>query len=54
MTTRSVTPERTSFRTAVAEESPDVARRVVGKLKECRALRASGTLLALDGGFDVA
>ena len=54
MATRSVTPERTSFRTAVAEESPEVARRVVAKLKERRALRASGTLPALDGGSDVA
>ncbi len=38
----------------MSEESPDVARRVVAKLKERRALRASGTLPALDGGFDVA
>ncbi len=38
----------------IGEESPDVARRVVAKLKERRALRASGTLPALDGGFDVA
>ena len=38
----------------MAEESPEVARRVVAKLKERRALRASGTLPALDGGFDVA
>ncbi len=40
----------------IAEESPDVARRVVARLKERRALRASGTLPALDGhgGFDVA
>ncbi len=38
----------------ISEESPDVARRVVARLKERRALRASGTLPALDGGFDVA
>ena len=38
----------------ISEESPEVARRVVAKLKERRALRASGTLPALDGGFDVA
>ena len=40
----------------IAEESPDMARRVVTRLKERRALRASGTLPALDGhgGFDVA
>ena len=33
-----------------------MARRVVARLKERRALRASGTLPALDGhgGFDVA
>ena len=33
----------------IAEESPEVARRIVAKLKERRALRASGTLPALDG-----
>ena len=33
----------------IAEESPDVARRVVARLKARRALRASGTLPALDG-----
>ncbi len=33
----------------IAEESPEVARRVVARLKERRALRASGTLPALDG-----
>ncbi len=40
----------------IAEESPDVARRIVNKLKERRALRASGSLPALDGqgGIDVA
>ncbi len=38
----------------ISEESPEVARRVVERLKERRALRASGTLPALDGGFDVA
>ncbi len=38
----------------ISEESPEVARRVVTRLKERRALRASGTLPALDGGFDVA
>ena len=40
----------------IGEESPEVARRVVTRLKERRALRASGTLPALDGhgGFDVA
>ncbi len=40
----------------IAEESPDVARRIVAKLKERRALRASGSLPALDGqgGIDVA
>ncbi len=38
----------------ISEESPEVARRVVARLKERRALRASGTLPALDGGFDVA
>ncbi len=39
----------------IAEESPDVARRIVERLKARRALRASGTLPALDGqgGFDV-
>ena len=38
----------------ISEESPEVARRVVARLKERRALRASGTLPALDGGVDVA
>lgn len=38
----------------IAEVDPRVARRIVAKLKERRALRASGTLPALDGGFDVA
>ncbi len=33
----------------IAEESPDVARRIVERLKARRALRASGTLPALDG-----
>ena len=33
----------------IAEESPDVARRVVARLKARRALRASGNLPALDG-----
>ncbi len=33
----------------IAEESPEVARRVVARLKERRALRASGNLPALDG-----
>ncbi len=39
----------------IAEESPDVARRIVERLKARRALRASGNLPALDGqgGFDV-
>ena len=36
----------------IAEESPDVARRVVARLKARRALRASGTLPALDGQGD--
>ena len=38
----------------IAEVDPSVARQIVAKLKERRALRASGTLPALDGGFDVA
>ena len=38
----------------IAEVDPGVARQIVAKLKERRALRASGTLPALDGGFDVA
>ena len=33
----------------IAEESPEVARRIVERLKARRALRASGTLPALDG-----
>ena len=33
----------------IAEESPEVARRIVAKLKERRALRVSGSLPALDG-----
>ena len=33
----------------IAEESPEVARRIVARLKARRALRASGTLPALDG-----
>ncbi len=33
----------------IAEESPEVARRVVARLKARRALRATGTLPALDG-----
>ena len=33
----------------ISEESPDVARRVVARLKEPRALRASGTLPSRDG-----
>ena len=33
----------------IAEESPDVARRIVERLKARLALRASGTLPALDG-----
>ena len=37
-----------------SEVDPSVARQIVAKLKERRALRASGTLPALDGGFDVA
>ncbi len=41
--TRSGTLERTRFRTAVAEESPEVARRVVAKLKERLAPRTSST-----------
>ena len=38
----------------IAEASPDVAQRVVARLKARRALRASGSLPALDGrgGFD--
>ncbi len=41
---------------AISEESPDVARRIVAKLKERRALRQSAGLPTLDGrgGFDVA
>ena len=40
----------------ISEESPEVGRRIVARLKARRALRASGTLPALDGqgGFDVA
>ena len=40
----------------IAEVDPNVARKIVAKLKERRALRASGNLPALDGhgGFDVA
>ena len=38
----------------IAEVDPSVARQIVAKLKERRALRASGTLPALDGGVDVA
>ena len=38
----------------ISEVDPSVARQIVAKLKERRALRASGTLPALDGGFDVA
>ncbi len=33
----------------IAHESPEVARRIVAKLKARRALRASGSLPALDG-----
>ena len=33
----------------ISEESPEVARRLVARLKERRALRASGALPALDG-----
>ena len=33
----------------ISEESPEVGRRIVARLKERRALRASGTLPALDG-----
>ena len=33
----------------ISEESPEVGRRIVTRLKERRALRASGTLPALDG-----
>ncbi len=36
----------------ISEVDPSVARQIVAKLKERRALRASGTLPALDGGFD--
>ncbi len=41
---------------AISEEAPDVARRIVAKLKERRALRQSAGLPTLDGrgGFDVA
>jgi hypothetical protein len=40
---------------AIAEESPDVARRIVAKLKALRALRQSADLPTLDTdrGFDV-
>ncbi len=40
----------------IAEESPEVARRIVARLKERRALRQSAGLPTLDGrgGFDVA
>ena len=38
----------------IAEVNPAVARQILDKLKERRALRASGTLPALDGDFDVA
>jgi len=39
----------------ISEEAPEVGRRIVARLKERRALRASGTLPPLDGqgGFDV-
>ncbi len=47
--------QRTVFE-VIAEESPDVARRILARLKEQRALRQSAGLPALDGrgGFDVA
>ena len=40
----------------IADVDPSVAQQIVAKLKERRALRASGSLPALDGqgGFDVA
>ena len=38
----------------ISEVDPSVARQIVAKLKERRALRTSGNLPALDGGFDVA
>lgn len=40
----------------IAEEAPDVARRIVTRLKERRALRQSADVSTLDGrgGFDVA
>ena len=40
----------------ISEEAPEVGRRIVARLKERRALRASGTLPPLDGqgGLDVA
>ena len=41
---------------AIAEESPDTARRIVAKLKVQRALRQSASLPTLDGrgGIDLA
>ncbi len=47
--------QRTVFE-VISEESPDVARRILARLKEQRALRQSAGLPALDGrgGFDVA
>lgn len=47
--------QRTVFG-VIGEESPDVARRIVARLKEQRALRESVDLPTLDGsrGFDVA
>jgi hypothetical protein len=47
--------QRTVFE-AIQSESPEVARRIVAKLKEQRALRQSVEVPALDGrgGFDVA
>ena len=47
--------QRTVFE-VISEESPDVARRIVARLKERRALRQSAELPTLDdrGGLDVA
>lgn len=47
--------QRTVFE-VISAESPEVARRIVARLKERRALRQSAGLPTLDGrgGFDVA
>ena len=51
--------QRTVFE-VISQESPEAARRIVGRLKERQALRRSAELPTLDGsgefdgGFDVA